>query len=64
MIALGENRIITLVWKQLWPYLWKSITYIFVKSVELGHYPHQWKRARIIVLRKSGKLDYGVLEAY
>ncbi|EED16644.1 reverse transcriptase, putative [Talaromyces stipitatus ATCC 10500] len=62
--APGEDGIITLVWKHLWPYLWKMITYIFARSVELGHYPHQWKQARIIVLRKPGKPDYGVLEAY
>ncbi|EED11833.1 polymerase, putative [Talaromyces stipitatus ATCC 10500] len=64
MTAPGEDEIITLVWKHLWPYLWKVITYIFTKSVELGYYPHRWKRARIIVLRKSGKPDYGSPEAY
>ncbi|EED11824.1 reverse transcriptase, putative [Talaromyces stipitatus ATCC 10500] len=62
--ALGKDGIITLVWKHLWPYLQKMITYIFSRSVELGHYPHQWKQARIIVLRKPGKPDYGVPEAY
>ncbi|EED16651.1 zinc knuckle domain protein [Talaromyces stipitatus ATCC 10500] len=53
-MAPGEDGIITL----------KMITYIFARLVELGHYPHQWKQARIIVLRKPGKPDYGkILEA-
>ncbi|KAF4233525.1 hypothetical protein CNMCM6805_009182 [Aspergillus fumigatiaffinis] len=30
----------------------------------LGYYPDQWKRARIVVLRKPGKPDYTVPEAY
>jgi hypothetical protein len=63
-IAPGEDGIITLVWKNLWPYLWMIITTIFAKSVELSHYPDQWKRARIIVLRKPGKPDYAAPGAY
>ncbi|CEL11943.1 Putative Reverse transcriptase [Aspergillus calidoustus] len=62
--APGEDGIITLVWKHLWPYLRTIITTIFAKSVELSHYPDQWKRARIIVLRKPGKPDYAVPGAY
>lgn len=62
--APGEDGITTMVWKYLWPYLRKTITSIFTKSVEFGHYPSQWKRARIIVLRKPGKPDYAEPGAY
>ncbi|THC88360.1 hypothetical protein EYZ11_012191 [Aspergillus tanneri] len=62
--APGEDRIPTLVWKHLWTHLKEIITKIFTKSVELGYYPSQWKRARIIVLRKSGKPDYSAPGAY
>jgi hypothetical protein len=55
--APGEDGIPTLVWKHLWIYLRTNITYLFTKSIELGHYPVQWKRARIVVLRKPGKPD-------
>ena len=62
--APGEDGIPTLVWKHLWIYLRTNITYLFTKSIELGHYPVQWKRARIVVLRKPGKPDYAVPGAY
>jgi hypothetical protein len=41
-----------------------TITRLFTKSIELGYYPDQWKRARIVVLRKAGKPDYSVPGAY
>ncbi|KAF4228839.1 hypothetical protein CNMCM8980_000121 [Aspergillus fumigatiaffinis] len=62
--APGEDGIPTLVWKKLWTYLRTTITHIFTKSVELGYYPSQWKRARIVVLRKPGKPDYTAPGAY
>ena len=64
LTAPGEDGIITLVWKHLWLYLQKVITRIFTKSVELGHYPNQWKQAHIIVLRKPGKPNYTEPGAY
>ncbi|BAE66183.1 unnamed protein product [Aspergillus oryzae RIB40] len=62
--APGEDGIPTLVWKQLWAYLKETITIIFTKSLDLGYYPNQWKRARIVVLRKPGKPDYSAPGAY
>lgn len=62
--APGEDSIPTLVWKKLWAYLPTAITYIFTRSVELGHYPGQWKRAKIVVLRRPGKPDYTMPGAY
>jgi ribonuclease HI len=62
--APGEDGIPTLVWKHLWEHLHRVITYLFTKSVQLGYYPDQWKRARIVVLRKPGKPDYTVPGAY
>lgn len=62
--APGEDSIPTLVWKQLWKYIGKMITNIFTASIELGYYPNQWKRARIVIIRKDGKPDYTIPEAY
>ena len=60
----GEDGIPTLVWKRLWKYIGKVITHIFTASIQLGYYPEQWKRARIVVLRKPGKSDYSIPGAY
>jgi Endonuclease-reverse transcriptase/Reverse transcriptase (RNA-dependent DNA polymerase) len=62
--APGEDGIPTLVWKQLWKYIGKKITNIFTASIELGYHPSLWKRARIVIIRKDGKTDYSVPEAY
>jgi hypothetical protein len=52
------------VWKRLWPYIGKIVTYIFTTSIELSYYPRQWKRALIVVLQKPGKPDYSIPSAY
>lgn len=57
-IAPGEDILLMLVWKKLWGYLKTFIVSIFTASVELGHYPRQWRSVKIIVLRKLGKSDY------
>ncbi|EGD99960.1 hypothetical protein TESG_08624 [Trichophyton tonsurans CBS 112818] len=62
--APGDDGIPALVWKHLWQYISKVVARIFAASIELGHYPRQWKRARIVVLRKPGKPDYSVPGAY
>lgn len=62
--APGEDDLPTLVWKQLWKYLKHFITEIFTVSINLGHHPQRWRRAKIVVLRKPGKPDYTVPEAY
>ena len=52
------------VWKQLWKYLKQFITEIFTVSINLGHYAQRWRRAKIVVVLKPGKLDYAVPAAY
>ena len=64
MKAPGKDEIPTLVWKQIWPYLSEEIFQIFTASINLGHYPRQWRRARIVVLRKPNKPDYAIPGAY
>jgi ribonuclease HI len=56
--APGEDGLPTLVWSHLWPYVSSTVTRIFTASIDLGHYPQQWKAAKIVVLRKPGKSDY------
>ena len=34
------------------------------QQIDLGYYPRKWKMASIVILRKSGKPDYSVPEAY
>ena len=60
----SSARLPTLVWKHLWKYIGKLITRIFTASVELGHHPRRWRRAKIVVLRKPGKPDYSIPGAY
>ena len=62
--APGEDGLPTLVWHHLWPYVATTVTRIFMASVNLGHYPQRWKRAKIVVLRKPGKADYTKPSAY
>jgi ribonuclease HI len=64
MKAPGEDEIPTLVWKQMWPYVNEEIFQIFTASINLGHYPRQWKAAKIVVLRKPNKPDYAIPGAY
>jgi hypothetical protein len=53
-----------LVWKCLWKHVGKLITKIFTALINLGHHPKRWWRAKIMVLRKPGKLDYSIPSAY
>jgi hypothetical protein len=62
--APGEDGIPTLVWKRLWSHLQAHITRLFSRSVDLGYYPKQRKRAMIVVLGKPGKPDYTIPGAY
>jgi hypothetical protein len=62
--APGVDGLPTLVWHHLWPYISSTVTRIFTASISLGHYPQQWKAAKIVVLRKPGKPDYTVPNAY
>jgi ribonuclease HI len=56
--APGDDSLLMLVWKKLWKYLKTLITNIFAASVNLGYHPKLWRRAKIVVLWKPGKLDY------
>jgi len=62
--APGIDGLPMLAWKNLWTYISGIIFQIFNASIDLGYYPRQWKMASIIVLRKPGKTDYTVPEAY
>jgi len=55
-----SNSVLTHCEKQLTPYL----GLIFRASIKLSHYPEKWKRFTTVVLRKQGKSDYTVPNAY
>ena len=62
--APGEDDLPALVWKYLWQYLKQLITRTFTASVNLGHHPRRWRVAKMVVLRKPGKVDYSIPGAY
>ncbi|KAI3049910.1 hypothetical protein CBS147353_11666 [Aspergillus niger] len=62
--APGEDDLPMLVWKKLWAHLKTFIADIFAACVHLGHHPKQWRKAKIVVLRKPGKSDYSAPGAY
>ena len=62
--APGGDGLPMLVWKKIWPSTSTAITKIFRAATALGHHPKAWRRAVIVVLRKPGKPDYTVPNAY
>src|SRR5271168_3360260 len=55
-----SNSILTHCADILTPYLGP----IFRATFTVGYYPHKWKRYKTIVLRKPGKPDYSIPNAY
>lgn len=52
------------VWKELWPVLGKTIVALSQASLDQKHVPQRWRRAKIVVLRKSNKPDCSNPKAY
>jgi hypothetical protein len=53
-----------MVWKQVWPAVRHRVLEIFRASLEEGVLPRQWRHAKIIPLKKPGKVDYTVAKAW
>jgi hypothetical protein len=56
--APGEDGLPVAVWVNTWPATKDRILRLFQTSLEKGELPHQWRNAKIIPLKKSGKDDY------
>lgn len=55
--APGQDNTPALVWQKLWPMLQDQIFLLFCESLRQGKLPKNWKLAKIIPLKKSGKAD-------
>ncbi len=55
-----------MVWNKLWPVISSHVVSLFQISLDKGILPSQWKEAKIIPVRKPGKLirDYTLPSAY
>lgn len=62
--APGPDGLPMLVWKKVWPGISHFVCQLFNSSVDLAHYPRDWKAATIVVLRKPGRPDYSTPAAY
>jgi hypothetical protein len=62
--APGPDGLPAIVWKMLWSEVGDHITTLFRASVQTGHFPHPWRSARILPLRKPDKSNYKLAKAY
>jgi exonuclease III len=62
--APGEDGLPAVVWKQVWPAVKHHVLVLFRASLEEGILPSQWKHAKIIPLKKSGKENYTFAKAW
>lgn len=62
--APGADGLPTIVWRQLWPNIQEEVTSLFRASIQEGTLPSQWRKARIIPLKKPSKADYTLARAW
>jgi ribonuclease HI len=62
--APGSDDLIALVLQKTLSAILEPLRDIFTACLATGYYPHQWKQARTVVLRKPGKPRYTVPGAY
>jgi ribonuclease HI len=62
--APGPDGLPAIVWKMLWSEVGDHITTLFRACIQTGHFPHPWRSARILPLRKPDKSNYKLAKAY
>ena len=62
--APGPDGLPAIVWKMLWPEVGDHVTALFRAILQSGHFPHPWRSARILPLRKPDKPNYKLAKAY
>lgn len=62
--APGDDGLPAIVWKETWPVVKHRVLTLFRASLEEGTLPSQWRHAKIIPLKKSGKENYTVAKAW
>jgi hypothetical protein len=62
--APGDDGVPAMVWRRLWPVVKYRVLTLFGASLRDGRVPRQWRRAKIIPLRKPDKGDYTEAKAW
>jgi hypothetical protein len=62
--APGDDGLPTIVWRQIWPVVKDRVLLLFQTSLEEGSLPTQWRKAKIIPLKKPKKGDYTIAKAW
>ena len=62
--APGEDQITTAVIKSLWNCLHGPLKAIYEASIRLGYYPKPFRKAKVIMLTKSGRRDLIKINSY
>jgi hypothetical protein len=62
--APGEDGLPAVVWKEVWPAVKDRVLVLFQTSLNEGQLPSQWRKAKIIPLKKPGKGDYTMVKAW
>ena len=62
--APGDDGLPAIVWKQIWPAVKERVLSLFQASLDGGELPTQWRNAKIIPLKKTGKGDYTIGKAW
>ena len=56
--APGDDGLLAMVWKQVWPMVKERVLRLFQSSLDDGEIPTKWRNAKIIPLKKPNKVDY------
>uniref|UniRef100_A0A093UTM5 RNA-directed DNA polymerase from mobile element jockey n=1 Tax=Talaromyces marneffei PM1 TaxID=1077442 RepID=A0A093UTM5_TALMA len=62
--APGEDGLLAMVWRQLWPVVKERVFRIFQISLQDSDLPSQWRNAKIIPLKKPAKKNYALAKAW
>ncbi|KIM96929.1 hypothetical protein OIDMADRAFT_62873, partial [Oidiodendron maius Zn] len=62
--AQGEDGLLAIVWKQVWPAVKERVLVLFQASLDVGELPAEWRNAKIIPLKKSDKGNYTLAKAW
>lgn len=62
--APGEDGLPAMVWRQIWPVVKDRVLLLFQTSLDDGELPAQWRKAKIIPLKKPDKGDYTAAKAW
>ena len=62
--APGRDSLPAIVWRQLWPILQEEILDQFKASLDEEILPRQWRKTKIIPLKKPSKPDYRYAKAW